>query len=202
MGFEEWKAIEGYEGLYEVSSWGRVRSLGRKVPANNRVKLDNVRTVQTRIICTTKRGRNGRGYESVILSKPGHKRWTTVVHRLVAQAFIPNPDNLPWVNHKDEDKGNNYVENLEWCTPKYNANYGTKGARISATKRKNGTPRDMKVIQSDLNGNVIQTFRSAREAGKQLGIDSSCISKVCRGDKYRVTIGGFCFGYSKKPEMG
>ena len=102
---ELWKDIEGYEGLYQVSNLGRVYSK------------------KTNRFLTMKKGNHG--YERVALFKDGKQKFY-LKHRLVAQAFIPNPDNLPEVNHKDEDKSNNCVSNLEWCDGKYNCNYGNR----------------------------------------------------------------------------
>ena len=114
---EEWKEIPGYEGLYEVSNMGNVRNVRR----NKLLRLSKT---------------NNR-YIRVSLCKNGIKTGLTV-HRLVTEAFLPNPDNLPEVNHKDEDKTNNRVENLEWCDHKYNMNYGTRNIRAKETAIKNG----------------------------------------------------------------
>ena len=116
---EIWKDIPGYEGKYEVSNLGNVRSLNYN------------RSGEPKLL---KQG-NVNGYKVVILYKDGKKK-TCNVHRLVAMTFIPNPDNLPIVNHKDEDKSNNNVNNLEWCTYKYNNTYGT--ARERAGKKMRG----------------------------------------------------------------
>ena len=113
---EIWKDIEGYEGLYQISSYGRIKSL-RDHHGNYREKI-------------LKQGTRKDGYKNTALSKDG-KLKTYSVHRLVAAAFLDNPNNYPCVNHKDEQKYNNYVENLEWCTSKYNCNYGTKSERQS-----------------------------------------------------------------------
>ena len=114
---EEWRAVPGYEGLYEVSNTGNIKSL-----------------IKNKII---KYFINKKGYRLVSLSKNGIiKKFS--VHRLVAQAFIPNPDNLPQVNHKDEDKTNNNVDNLEWCDAKYNTNYGHRTENAINTRVKNG----------------------------------------------------------------
>lgn len=116
---ETWKPVVGYEGLYEVSDTGLVRSLNWE------------RTKQVRVL---RPGNVGRGYLFVQLSKDGHVK-NFLVHRLVAQAFIPNPQCLPQVNHKDEDKENNSVANLEWCTARYNINYGTCSKRMAEKLR-------------------------------------------------------------------
>lgn len=116
---EEWRDIKGYEGLYQVSSFGRVRSLDRlSITSKKRQKLKG------RYMKLSPGYASDERYLSVTLYKCGaHKKCG--VHRLVAEAFIHNPDNLPQVNHKDENPSNNSVDNLEWCTAKYNMNYGT-----------------------------------------------------------------------------
>ena len=112
---EIWKNIEGYEGKYQVSNLGRVKSM-----------------IGQEKVLHPKKHRNG--HLQIGLHKD-KKRKTMYIHRLVAQAFIPNPDNLPCVNHKDECPSNNNVDNLEWCTQKYNCNYGTRVDRIMETKK-------------------------------------------------------------------
>ena len=114
---EEFRPIKGYEGLYEVSNLGNVR---------------NVKT--GRIL---KSFDNKRGYLTIRLSKNG-KSSKFYIHRLVAEAFISNPNNYPVINHKDEIKTNNSIDNLEWCTQKYNINYGTRAIRQKETCIKNG----------------------------------------------------------------
>ena len=123
---EIWRPIEGYEGLYEVSNLGRVRSLDR-YDSRNQFRKGRI----------MKQNNDGRDYMSIQLCLNG-KLKKYFVHRLVAEAFLPNPDNLPQVNHKDEDKSNNRVDNLEWCTAKYNLSYGTRNIRIRETLIKNG----------------------------------------------------------------
>ena len=118
---EIWKDIDGFDGDYQVSSYGRIKSLKKNVE---------------KILKTHTNKKTGYAY--VGLCKDG-KVFTNTVHRIVAEAFIPNPDNLPCVNHKDEDKLNNNVDNLEWCTYEYNLNYGTHTQRAKATKKQNGT---------------------------------------------------------------
>lgn len=114
---EIWRPIEGYEGLYEVSSYGRIRSLMKS------------------IILRPKKEPSGYLRCNLYLNK---NMKTVSIHRLVAQAFIPNPDNLPQVNHMDEDKTNNRVDNLEWCDSKYNNDYGTRKERVRITNLRSG----------------------------------------------------------------
>lgn len=116
-----WKDIEGYEGLYQVSNTGKVRSLNYR------------RTGETKVL---KPSTSKLGYKSVNLCKDG-KNKGYLVHRLVALAFIPNPNNYPVVNHKDENPSNNTVWNLEWCTQEYNINYGNCKQKIKEAKSDN-----------------------------------------------------------------
>lgn len=154
---EEWRDIEGYEGLYMVSNFGRVVSFQGCNP---------------RIM---KLGMTRKGYQCVGLQKENQHK-TCVVHRLVAKAFIPNPDNLPQVNHKDECKTNNRVDNLEWCTDKYNHNYGTYIER-----QRNSSPRNTPVLMFDLNGNFEKEFISAREAAREMNTNHALICHCCDG---------------------
>lgn len=124
---EVWKDIEGYEGLYEVSSHGRVRSLDRVQVGRGHTKPRLFKGIVLSTFLTQA------GYLAVgFMVHRKHKYM--LVHRLVAEAFIPNPDNLPQINHKDEDKTNNHVENLEWCTNQYNMVYGTRLERMIKSK--------------------------------------------------------------------
>ena len=126
---EIWRPVVGYEGLYEVSSLGRVRSLDRYV------KSKSYRLHKGKILSPAK---DTTGYLKVVLSCNGKSK-TIKVHRLVAIAFLYNPDNLPEVNHLDEDKTNNRVDNLEFCNRKYNCNYGSRNIRRRETLIKNGS---------------------------------------------------------------
>ena len=129
---EIWKPVKGFEGYYEVSNLGRVRSI-------DRVVVDNVRNCERLLKGKILIQRdNSNGYKGVMFCKE-HKLYNKYVHRLVAEAFIPNQDDLPQVNHKDEDKSNNRVDNLEWCTSFYNNEYGTRKKRWYETRIKNGT---------------------------------------------------------------
>lgn len=127
---EIWRPVVGYEGLYEVSSYGRVRSLDKYVKySNGRINLHKGR------ILSLWKDTNGYLMCNLYLNKNMKK---VSIHRLVAQAFLPNIDNLPEVNHKDEDKTNNSVDNLEWCDRSYNNNYGTRKDKERESKLKSG----------------------------------------------------------------
>jgi len=178
---EEWRAVKGYEGFYEVSNMGRVKSLKRRVPNPN---CGGQYTVNEKILRPSS---NPLGYENVRLSKGGvsvHK----LVHRLVAEAFIENPNNYPVVNHKDETPSNNSVANLEWCTQKYNSNYGNAYAKKSeAQKKKDWSWRKTtgcnrkKVEQLSMDGTVINTFNSLTDAAQATNTNLTKISACCNG---------------------
>ena len=127
---EEWRPVVGYEGLYEVSNTGQVRSLDRYVIDS----LGHRKFYKGKVLSIVK---NKNGYLLINLYC-NEKNKKCLVHRLVAEAFVSNPDNLPEVNHKDEDKTNNRVDNLEWCNRKYNVNFGTARIRRKDTLIKNG----------------------------------------------------------------
>ena len=148
---EIWKDIKGYEGLYQVSNLGRVKSL----------KFGKEKIL--RLIIDKKK------YIHVNFWK-NKKSKTFLVHRLVAMAFLPNPQNLPVVNHKDENPSNNNVDNLEFCDQKYNCNYGTRNDRISK-----------KINQFSLDGNFIRSWSSMTQIKRELRIDQASISKCCTG---------------------
>ena len=128
---EIWKDIPNFEGYYQASNLGRIRSVTRK--AKVKILHNDFRTIKGQLIspAITKDG-----YLKVSLSK-NHKRYYFKVHRLIAQTFIPNPHNYPVINHKDENKQNNCVNNLEWCSIKYNCNYGSRNQKISKSNSNN-----------------------------------------------------------------
>ena len=149
---EIWRPIKGYEGLYEVSNLGRVKSIrfGKEKIMSSKAK--------------------GNKYLKIMLCKnKTYKRF--YIHRLVAQAFIPNPDNLPQVNHKDENPQNNIVTNLEWCDAKYNNSYGTARERMSEKLSK-------PVLQYTLDGEFVKEWKSMRECGRN-GFSANCIKLCC-----------------------
>lgn len=168
---EIWKDIEGYEGIYEISNLGRVRSF-----KNGKVRILKPLT-------------NKRGYLRVQLRKNNSLK-TLQIHRLVAQAFLPNPNNLPQVNHKDEDKTNNIVSNLEYCDAKYNNNYGNRNKKVAEALSK-------VVLQIDKNTNIIiNIFPSLMEAERQTGCKNNNICHCCKGK--RKSAGGYKWKYQQK----
>lgn len=169
---EIWKDIEGYEG-YQVSNMGRVKSLNYNHTGKEKIK---------------KQLKLPNGYLQVNLWK-NRKRKQFLVHRLVACAFIPNPLNLPQVNHRNERKTENFVENLEWCDRKYNCNYGTRNQRVV---EKNSKP----VIQYDQDGNFIREWPSTQEIERSLGYSHTGISFCCCG-KYKQAY-GYIWRYKEK----
>ena len=170
----EWKVIPDYGNMYLVSNYGDIKSL-----KNGHEKILSQMTSRD-------------GYKTVYLTKFGKSK-TKLVSRLVAQAFIPNPNNLPEVNHKDEDKSNNKIDNLEWCTHKYNSNYGTRTARIiPKTIDKTRKPVD----QYNDDGVLIKEWYSTNEAARTLGIIQQNITKCCQGKRYHA--GGYVWKYHNK----
>ena len=180
---EEWRTIEEFKGLYEVSNYGRVRSLDRYA----KIGGGGYRLAKGKIM---KIGKYPNGY-SMINFRNGDVRVSRLVHRLVAQAFIPNPDELPEVNHKDENINNNMVDNLEWCTSKYNANYGSRNQRCYEGNRKYFKP----VYQIDKDcGMIIRWWDSIADASRKLGLDETLIGRVCK--RKGQTAGGFYWRYA------
>ena len=148
MNREKWKDVKGYEGLYQVSSSGAIKSIKRPRAKERMLKVQNAK----------------HGYQQVCLCKNGNKRFY-LVHRLVADAFLPNLCNYPEINHKDLNKQNNNVSNLEWCSAQYNVDY-------SNSKR---------VHQYDKQGNFIRTWKSTKEIERQMNIRNGNISSCCHG---------------------
>ena len=166
---EVWKDVVGYEGYYKVSNKGNVFSVGRKDSRGNKIGGRILKPIQS----------TG-GYLQVQLCKNG-KRKFKLIHRLVAEAFIPNPNGLPQINHIDEIKDNNNVENLEWCTSKHNANHGTRNERRVKAQSK-------KVKAVNVETGEVLVFSSAREAGRN-GYSQSNVAVACRGGYRSATTG-------------
>lgn len=173
METEYWTDIKDFEGLYQVSNLGRVKSLG-----NDKTRKEKI--LKPKI--------NSNGYCAVDLCNRGiYIKYNVLVHRLVAQAFIPNPDNLPVINHKDECKTNNHISNLEWCTQKYNAHY----SRIWEKTGRFSKP----VLQFTKSGDFVAEYESASEAQRQTGIKQQNISSCCLKKPYFHSAGGYIWKY-------
>lgn len=158
---EQWSPVIGYEGLYEVSNEGNVKSLNYR--HTGREKLLKPQTDKD-------------GYLYVALCKDGKVK-VKKIHRLVAQAFIPNPNGFTEVNHKDENPANDNVSNIEWCDRKYNNNYGTRTQRVTEARSK-------KVYQYSLNGELVAIWSSTREVGRN-GFDQGAVVKCCSNKYHR-----------------
>lgn len=193
---EVWRDVFGYEGLYQVSNFGRVRSVDRLVVHGNHLKLVKGRILKMRLA--------GRGYYVVQLSKNGNVLPFNV-HRLVGKTFLANQNNLPQINHKDECKTNNFVwvnpdgsvdelkSNLEWCTHNYNLNYGSHNKNLSEHRKgKNTKP----VLQLTTDGMLVKEWASITEAAKENDLYIQNICGVLHGRQ--VTCGGFIWKYKKE----
>lgn len=183
---EIWKDVKDFEGLYQVSNRGRVRSLDKKVCCGIKNNPEVVK--KGRILNPLKTGSN---YLFVQIYK-NRKPKIIFIHRLVAQAFIPNPNNYSIVNHRDENPLNNDVDNLEWCNQSYNINYGNRNRKV-AEKLKNYPKFSHKVIQKTLDGKIIKSWESISEANRVLNIQRSGIAKCCM-NKLK-TSGGYLWEY-------
>lgn len=194
---EVWKPIKYYEGLYEISNYGRVKSVERTVYSSDGERICGY--VKEHYV---PQHDNGRGYLFVSLWKD-NKSKREYVHRLVALTFIDNPTRLPQVNHKDEDKQNNYVENLEWCDATYNNTYGTKITRQVATSEDNGVYAKSSERMRVNNPNKGQWKRGKNAYAKKVicdGIVFNCI-KDC-AEYYKVnycSMRGWLCGSNKMP---
>lgn len=175
---EKWVPVSGYEGLYEVSNLGNVRSLPRIVVGRNGV-------VPGKPIVRT---RQKTGYYRVCLCANNTKKFM-LVHRLVAEAFIPNTNSYEFVNHKDENRGNNIASNLEWCTAKYNQNYGTAPLK-KRLKRIETHGRPIFCIDKD--GHIVKEYICITDVWKD-GFERRNVNAVLKGR--RKTCGGYFWKY-------
>lgn len=174
---EVWKDIAGYEGLYQVSNMGRVKSLSKK--CGRRTSKEKIMNPFI----------SWDGYNLITFCKDGKTKHFRI-HRLVAEAFIPNPNGLPCVNHKDLSTTNNAVDNLEWCTHEYNNTYA---GRAIKTARKNMKP----ICQFDLNGHLIREWESGSKIQQELGYEKTHIYSCCTGK--RKTANGYTWKF-KEPD--
>ena len=166
---EVWKDIDGYEGLYQISNLGRVKSLAR-----NEMFCKRPETILKPFLC-------GSGYQEIILTKNAERK-PKLIHRLVAEAFVPNTDGRREVNHKDGNKGNNVVANLEWVTPSENQKHSRKVLNAQSFKRK------VVCVESSVE------YESITEAADKNGLQSTLIWKCCNGTQR--TTGGYHWKYA------
>ena len=186
---EEWRPVKGYDGLYEVSNLGRVRSLDRQIDRVSRYGNPFCIIAPGRILKLRPNGKNN--YLFVELHDRDRKN-CFLVHRLVADAFVPNPDNLHEINHKDENKHNNMPSNLEWCNRKYNMQYGT-GIKRRAIKQ------GKSIEQLTPDGSHISFFCSISEAARVTGFHKSLLASTCRG-KFKTAY-GYKWRYSENSQQ-
>ena len=192
---EIWKDIEGYEGYYQISTQQRVRSLDRTVIC----KDGQIKSVKGRIL-KQRINTCGKGYYIVCLCKEA-VAVVFSIHRLVALAFIPNPGNLPEVNHIDGDTRNNDISNLEWCTHQQNCLHAYKAnlrqpPRASLGKFGSQNPHSKTVGQYTTDGKLITLYGGACEAARILGWSQGMISNACRGEV--PTYKGYIWKYEDK----
>ena len=168
MDEEIWCDVKGYEGLYVVSNWGRVKSLG-----NDKSRKEKILRPQ----------KDGGGYLFVYLCRNGEPKMYKV-HRLVLMTFNPceNMKSLQ-VNHIDEDKTNNHLSNLEWVTPKDNQNHGTRNKRISE-KNTNGK-KSIPIVQLALDGKFVKAWKSSHDAERECGFNPGAIIQCCKNKFHR-----------------
>lgn len=187
---EFWKTIKDTNEKYSVSNLGRVRRNEHytKVKPNDSVVYYKERLLKGYL--------DQEGYVVYCIQTTNGKAATKKAHRLVAEAFIPNPDNLPCVNHKDENRSNNCVENLEWCTIKYNNNYGARKEKLRKTS-------GIRVAQYTTDGKLIKIWNSMQEASESFGCKTTAsIRRVCKGVKGRNTYRGFIWKYIDQKVIG
>ena len=173
---EIWKDVVGYEGLYKVSNLGNVMSFKHKKPKLLKPRKDS------------------KGYLQILLSNHNKSIKNFLIHRLVAQAFLPNPNNYPVINHKDENKTNNRVSNLEFCTQQYNTTYGTAQER-RAKKLTNRKDQSKPVLQYDKNGIFVKEYPSIMDAERNTGVKHQDIGNVCKGKL--KSAGGYIWKYKQ-----
>jgi hypothetical protein len=189
-----WKEIPDTDGLYFANEKGQIKSIDR---ARHHFALNEAKSYYVRKGVILKPTINSHGYYCVTLTFANHKQKVFPVHRLVAKTFIPNPENKPQVNHKDGNKTNNKIENLEWVTVKENINHAYEtglntGSRPWLGKTASQHNKSKAIIRCDLDGNELEEFPSATEASKRYG----SLTHICACAKgKRKSCGGFKWKY-------
>lgn len=172
---EIWKDIPGYEGLYQASNQGKIKSLDRDVDFPNSKRGAHVRHYKERVL---KQSFTSTGYYMVVLSKDGIET-SYKAHQIIAKSFIPNPNGYKQINHKDENPLNNNVDNLEWCDAKYNCNYGNHNKNLRESQI---SSRGVIIHKYDLLGNHVKTYRCGKDVEKdgfkRRGVYSCCNKKI------------------------
>ena len=182
---EIWKDIPNFYG-YQISNYGRIKSIDRDIVCGDKTIHCNGKIL--------KQSKNQKGYLRIRISKGRNKKYTLLIHRLVALAFIENPNNYQQINHIDGNKENNYYLNLEWCNNSQNQIHAVKLGLNDHNKYNAGRKRKM-VAQIDINSKkIIYIYNSLSEAANQLNIERSQIGKVCNGN--RKTCGGFLWKFA------
>lgn len=176
---EIWKDIDGFEGVYQISNYGRLKALSKQLKGRN-----GYRNIKEKVL---KPSIGTCGYYQYPLTHNGVKK-TILIHREVAKAFVDNPNELYEINHKDEDRLNNHFENLEWCERKYNNLYNDRKKREIETQI-NTHPSRKGVEQVDENGNIIGTYQSERDAERKTNIPHNNICDCIKGK--RKSAGGY-----------
>ena len=192
---EEWRTIKETNGRYSVSNLGNVKRnehytiVSPTSTHTNSLKMFYIERKLNPYL-------NKDGYYVVRLQLEDRVNRTVSVHRLVAEAFIPNPNNYPQINHIDENKVNNNTNNLEWCTAKYNANHGTRKEKLRKTS-------GIRVAQYDLQGNLIKIWDSISQASQSFGAKTTaCIRRVCKKESGRLTYRGYVWKYVDSKVIG
>ena len=200
---EIWRAVEGFDGKYEVSDMGRVRTLTRRVRCGGGFRINYGRILKTIVVY-----RKNVVYRSITLWDSVNRPKTFLVHKLVAKAFIDNPENMPCVDHIYGSEIGDAVWNLRWCTQKENMRFELARKHCSESKRGEKNPRYGKfgadnpcskvVLQLSLKGNLIQKYDSATEASNRTGVNLGHLAACCRGEQ--KTAGGYIWKYVDKNE--